>query len=339
VAGHRREITLVLVIAALAAVLAALAPGYFARENLGDLFLANMPVLVVAIGMTLVILTGNIDISAGSIFAICSVIAGVVAKSSGSVMLAGVAACFTGALLGGVNGSLVAYLRMPSIVVTLATMVALRDALRWWTQGAWVQDLPHGFQWFGIPQAAYPVVAGASVVLLQSITAWVMRNIAAGRAVYATGSNEDAARLAGFNTARIKLAVFVAAGAFTGLAALLNSVRFNQIPSNAGLGLELKVIAAVIVGGAAIRGGEGSFTGTLLGVVLLGALGPALTFLGVSAYWERALQGAIILAAVAIDALRERRAFHAATAAAGPSAGASTELRAGPSTKLSAGPA
>jgi len=339
VAGHRREITLVLVIAALAAVLAALAPGYFARENLGDLFLANMPVLVVAIGMTLVILTGNIDISAGSIFAICSVIAGVVAKSSGSVMLAGVAACFTGALLGGVNGSLVAYLRMPSIVVTLATMVALRDALRWWTQGAWVQDLPHGFQWFGIPQAAYPVVACASVVLLQSITAWVMRNIAAGRAVYATGSNEDAARLAGFNTARIKLAVFVAAGAFTGLAALLNSVRFNQIPSNAGLGLELKVIAAVIVGGAAIRGGEGSFTGTLLGVVLLGALGPALTFLGVSAYWERALQGAIILAAVAIDALRERRAFHAATAAAGPSAGASTELRAGPSTKLSAGPA
>ena len=248
-------------------------------------------------------------------------------------MLAGVAACFTGALLGGVNGSLVAYLRMPSIVVTLATMVALRDALRWWTQGAWVQDLPRGFQWFGLPQAAYPIVACASVVLLQSITAWVMRNIAAGRAVYATGSNEDAARLAGFNTARIKLAVFVAAGAFTGLAALLNSVRFNQIPSNAGLGLEMKVIAAVIVGGAAIRGGEGSFTGTLLGVVLLGALGPALTFLGVSAYWERALQGAIILAAVAIDALRERRSFH------GPSAGASTELRAGPSTKLSAGPA
>jgi rhamnose transport system permease protein len=316
--GRRREVTLVLVIAALAAVLAALAPGYFARENLGDLFLANMPVLVVAIGMTLVILTGNIDISAGSIFAICSVIAGIVAKSSGSVMLAGLAACFTGALLGGVNGSLVAYLRMPSIVVTLATMVALRDALRWWTQGAWVQDLPRGFQWFGLPQAAYPVVACVSVVLLQSITAWIMRNVAAGRAVYATGSNDDAARLAGFDTARIKFAVFVAAGAFTGVAALLNSVRFNQIPSNAGLGLEMKVIAAVIVGGAAIRGGEGSFTGTLLGVVLLGAIGPALTFLGVSAYWERALQGAIILAAVAIDALRERRSFHAATAAAVP---------------------
>jgi rhamnose transport system permease protein len=321
---RRREITLVLVIAALAIVLAAVAPGYFARENLSDLFLANMPVLIVALGTTLVILTGNIDISVGSAFAICSVVAGVVAKSTGSVTVAGAAACATGALLGALNGSLVAYLRMPSIVVTLATMVALRDALRWSTQGAWVQDLPAGFQWFGLPQTAYPIVACASVVALQSMTAWVMRNVAAARAVYATGSNEDGARLAGFDTARVKFAVFAAAGAFTGTAALLNSVRFNQIPSNAGIGLEMKVIAAAIVGGAAIRGGEGSFAGTLLGVVLLGAIGPALTFLGVSAYWERALQGAIILAAVAIDALRERRSYHA-----GPSAGASRELRAG----------
>src|SRR4029078_12548982 len=95
------------------------------------------------------------------------------------------------------------------------------------------------------------------------------------------------------------------------------SVRFNQIPSNAGLGLEMKVIAAAVVGGTAIRGGEGSLTGTLLRVVLLGAIGPALTFLGVSAYWERALQGAIILAAVAVDAVRERRGGHSAVADAG----------------------
>ena len=98
--------------------------------------------------------------------------------------------------------------------------------------------------------------------------------------------------------------VFALGGALTGLAALLNSVRFNQIPSNTGLGLELKVIAAVVVGGTAITGGRGSATGTLLGVLLLGAIGPALTFLGVSAYWERAIQGAIILTAVAVDAVR-----------------------------------
>jgi rhamnose transport system permease protein len=317
-AHRRREGSIAIVIACLAVLLAAVAPGYFARENLSDLFLGNMPVLIVAIGTTLVILTGNIDISVGSMFAICGVVAGVVAKASGSVAVAGLAACTAGAALGALNGSLVAYLRMPSIVVTLATMVALRDGLRWWTQGAWVQDLPAGFQWFGLQQATYPVVACGSVVLLQSTIGWVMQNLSAGRAVYATGSNEDAARLAGLNTAAVKCAVFTAAGALTGLAALLNSVRFNQIPTNAGLGLEMKVIAAAIVGGAAIRGGQGTLMGTLLGVILLGAIGPALTFLGVSAYWERALQGAIILAAVAIDALRERRAFHADAAAAGP---------------------
>ena len=133
------------------------------------------------------------------------------------------------------------------------------------------------------------------------------------RVVLRSGSNREAARLAGFDTAFVTFAVFVVAGALTGLAAVLNSVRFNQIPSNAGLGLELKVIAAVVVGGTAITGGRGTIGGTLLGVVLLGAVGPALTFLGVSAYWERAIQGAIILAAVAIDAIRDRPHAHTVT--------------------------
>ena len=314
---HRRELSLLIVIVALGVVLAAVTPGYFARENLSDLFLGNMPVLIVAIGTTLVILTGNIDISVGSVFAICGVVAGVAAKATGSVTVAALAAWVTGGALGAVNGSLVAYLRMPSIVVTLASMVALRDALRWATEGAWVQNLPPGFQWFGLPQSTYPFVACAIVVVLLGTIAWIMSNVAIGRAVYATGSNETAARLAGLDTAGVKFMVFIVAGALTGLAALLNSVRFNQIPSNAGIGLEMKVIAAAVVGGTGIRGGSGSLLGTLLGVVLLGAIGPALTFLGVSAYWERALQGAIILAAVAIDAVRERRAVHSAVAAAG----------------------
>src|SRR5204863_1993940 len=154
----------------------------------------------------------------------------------------------------------------------LGGMVALSDALGWSTQGAWVQNLPSGFQWFGLPRAGYPFVACAIVVVLLVTIAWIMANVAVGRAVYATGSNEMAARLAGLDTARIKFAVFIVAGALTGLAALLNSVRFNQIPSNAGIGLEMKVIAAAVVGGSAIRGGAGSLVGTLLGVVLLGAI-------------------------------------------------------------------
>ena len=147
---HRREVSVGAAIVALAALLAVAAPGYFSRENLSDLFLASLPVLIVALGATLVILTGEIDISVGSVFAICGVLAGVSAKAGVPMSGVLVVACAGGAALGALNGSLVAYLRLPSIVVTLATMVALRDALRWTTEGAWVQDLPAGFQWFGL---------------------------------------------------------------------------------------------------------------------------------------------------------------------------------------------
>ncbi len=304
----RREWSLAIAIVALAIVLAFAAPPYFSTENLRDLFLVNMPVLVVAIGATLVILTGEIDISVGSLFAVCGVVAGVAAKAGLPAAVAGLVACAFGAALGALNGALVAYGRIPSIVVTLAAMVALRDGLRWITQGAWVENLPSRFQWLGLSQASFPIAIGCGVATLLLATAWGMRNIAAGRAVYATGSNVEAARLAAIDTRRVKLWVFAIGGALTGLAALLNSVRFNQIPSNTGLGLEMKVIASVVIGGAAITGGRGTFTGTVLGVVLLGGTGPALTFLGVSAQWERAVQGAIILAAVTMDAVRARRA-------------------------------
>lgn len=312
-ANRRREASVALAIAALAMVLAVAAPGFFARDNLADLFLANLPVLIVALGMTLVILTGQIDISVGSVFAICGVAAGLLAKAGLPMPVVALTACLVGALLGTVNGTLVAHVRIPSIVVTLATMVALRDGLRWATDGAWVQDLPPNFQWLGLTQVTYPFVAFTIAAGLTLLLAWGLRHVAAGRAVYATGSNPEAARLAGLHTELVTFVVFAVAGGLTGLAALLNSVRFNQIPSNAGLGLELKVIAACVVGGTAITGGRGSVGGTVLGVVLLGIIGPALTFLGVSAYWERAIQGAIILAAVAFDALRDRPVAHAVT--------------------------
>jgi rhamnose transport system permease protein len=316
---RRREMSIAITMALLGVVLAGAAPDYFSVENLSDLFLANMPILVVAIGSTLVIIAGEIDISVGSIFAVASVTAGAVAKTvpNEGVWVATAAACATGAFIGAINGALVAYLRIPSIVVTLATMVVLRDGLRWITQGAWVENLPPGFQWLGFSQSWYPVLLLAILVTMSSAVAWGMRHLAAGRMVYATGSNVAAARLAGIDTAKIKFWVFALSGLLTGLAAVLNSVRFNQIPSNTGLGLEMKVIAAVVIGGVAITGGRGSLIGTLLGVLLLGAIGPALTFLGVSAYWERAIQGAIILTAVGIDATRSWRTRGSSSMAVG----------------------
>ena len=323
---RRREISIAVAIAALYAVLAIAAPGFFSRDNFTDLFLGNFPVLLAAMGITLVVLAGEIDISIGSVFAICGVFAGV--SAVGGVPLAAnvLLTCAAGAALGAVNGALVAYARLPSIVVTLATMVALREGLRWATEGAWVQNLPPSFQWLGLAQASYPAVALAVTVALQAALAWASRHVAALRSVYATGSDAEAARLAGIDTARVKWAVFVAAGAFTGLAAFMNAVRFNQIPSNAGIGLEMKVIAAVVVGGAAIGGGRGSFGGTLLGVILLASVGPALVFLGVTSYWERALHGAIVLAAIGIDALAARRGQGAGGWGAGLGKGAGANL-------------
>jgi rhamnose transport system permease protein len=304
---HRRELSVAAAIALAAVVLLFAAPGFFSAENLADLLLANLPVLLVAIGATLVILTGEIDISVGSVFAICGVAAGVAAHAGLSTAGILLVACALGAILGSINGALVAYVGLPSIVVTLATMVAWRDGLRWTTQGAWIQDLPSTFQWLGMSQRSYPIVVCLLVGFLHASATWALRYVALGRAVYATGSDVNAARLAGVDTKLVKLGVFTLAGAFTGLAALVNAVRFNQIPSNAGIGLEMKVIAAVVVGGAAIRGGRGTLTGTLLGVALLAIVGPALVFLGVSAYWERAIQGAIILSAVAADAWQGSR--------------------------------
>jgi len=299
---HPRETSLAVAILGIAAILAVAAPGFFSLANQRDLVMANVPVLIVAVGMTLVILTGEIDISVGSQFAIASVAAGIFAKWGLPMPLAGLSACLAGAILGAANGALVAGARIPSIVVTLAAMVALRDALRWTTQGAWVQDLPPGFQWLGTSQPNSQYITMAVALLLWASTAWAMRHLAAGRAVYATGSHADAARLSGIHPRAVVFAVFTATGALTGCAAFFNSVRFNQIPANAGIGLELQVIAAVIVGGVAVTGGRGSLAGTLLGVILLGIIGPALTFLGINAYWERAIQGAIILTTVSLDA-------------------------------------
>jgi rhamnose transport system permease protein len=300
---HAREWSVASAIAALALVLAVAAPGYFSRENLSDLLLANLPVLLIAIGMTLVIIAGQIDISVGSVFAVCAVASGVLSKLGMPVWTAAVAGCLVGTACGSLNGALVAYAGIPSIVVTLATMTALRDGLRWATDGAWVQDLPASFQWLGLTSGRFPFAATAVVATLTAALAWALRHLAAGRAVYATGSNPGAARLAGLDTSAITLVVFAVLGTLSGLAAVLNAVRFNQIPTNAGIGLEMKVIAAVVVGGTSVRGGTGSVLGTVLGVILLAAIGPALTFLGVNAYWERAIQGAVILIAIGAEGM------------------------------------
>lgn len=300
---YKREISALLAFGVLLAAVGAVAPAFFSVANVRDLAVQNAPVLLVAVGMTVVILVGEIDISVGSQFALVSVAAGLLAQSGVPVVLLLPCAVMLGAVLGAVNGALVGWLRLPSIIVTLALLVAWRDALRWTTGGAWVQDLPANFQWLGLGQTAGQWLIVLTALGLVVAFSWLLGNLGAGRAVYAVGSDAEAARLAGIVPQQIIFGVFVLMGALTGLAAVLNAVRFSSVPSNAGVGLELKAVAAVVVGGTAITGGRGRLVGTLIGVALLGTIGTALTFAGVNPFWEKAIQGAIILAALASDVM------------------------------------
>lgn len=307
---HTRELPPAVALIVVLLLVLVTAPSFFSPGNLRDMALNNAPVLVVALGMTLVILVGEIDISVGSQFAVCSVAAGLLSHAGVPIAFVAVLVLVVGAMMGAFNGFLIGTLGLPSIIVTLAMLVAWRDALRWATEGAWVQDLSPDFQWFGLsPAAAQTLIVGVAVALL-AVSAWALRHLQAGRRVYAVGSDDEAARLAGIDPRRVTFAVFTVTGALVALAAVLNAVRFAAVPSNAGTGLELQAVAAVVVGGTAITGGRGGVIGTLIGVMLLGTIGTAMTFVGISPFWGKAIQGLIILAALVADAALARLAKH-----------------------------
>jgi rhamnose transport system permease protein len=300
---YRRELSVAFAYVLLLGFLGFAAPRFFMAEPLRAFAVSNASVLVAAVGMTMVILCRQIDISIGSQFSICGIVAGLLAKNGVPTPVVGLATVSAGACMGAINGTFVAFLGLPSIVVTLATLVILRESLRYLREGEFVHNLPAGFQWFGASQSVGQwIVIAASLVVFMGF-AWSLSNLSAGRAIYATGSDPEAARLAGIRPRRVTFGVFVLMGALAGLAALLNAVRFADTDPNSGMGLELQVIAAVVVGGVAISGGRGTLIGSLIGVALLGSIGPALVFLDTKPQWEKAIQGLCILLAVASDSL------------------------------------
>jgi rhamnose transport system permease protein len=301
-----RELSVAGALAAVLIALAVFAPAFYQPQPLLSLVTREAPTLIVACGMALVIICRQIDISVGSQFSVCSVCAGLLAARGWPLGLVLLASIGVGALLGSINGVLVAGLRLPSIVVTLATMVTLRQGLNMVRQGEFV-NLPDCVQWFNLPQAHGQWTLVALAVALLIALGLGLRHIAAGRFVYAVGSDAEAARLAGIRPQLVTFGVFVFMGAVTGLAAMLNLVQSPQVQPLTGSGLELKVIAAVVVGGVAISGGRGNLWGAFAGLLLLACVSPALTHLRIEAYWEKAIQGAIILLAVVADGVRQRK--------------------------------
>jgi len=183
----QRAIAIGIFWALLLTVLAFKAPGFFELANIRDIAVTNAPALIVAIGMTLVILAGEIDVSVASQFAVASVIAGSLAKAGLPLFATAIITAIAGALLGMVNGALVTSLGVPSIVATLATMAFWREALRWYTQGAWVQGLPASFQWMGLSQGGGEFAILIAAAAIFAVFVWALKSIQAGRAVYAVG--------------------------------------------------------------------------------------------------------------------------------------------------------
>lgn len=301
-----REISVTAALGLVLLSMAIMAPGFYQAQPLLSLVTREAPTLVVMCGMALVIISRQIDISVGSQFSVCSICAGLLAARGWPLGLVVPASAAIGALLGGINGILVAGLRLPSIVVTLATMVMLRQGLNLVQQGAFV-NLPDPVQWFGLSQTAGQWTLIAAALLLLVGCGLAMRHLAAGRWVYAVGTDAEAARLAGIRPQLVTFLVFVLIGMLAGLAAVMNIVQSPQVQPMAGAGMELKVIAAVVVGGVAISGGRGNVWGAFAGLLLLACVSPALTHLHIEAYWEKAIQGAIILLAVVADGLRQRK--------------------------------
>ncbi|TAH36924.1 MAG: ABC transporter permease [Planctomycetota bacterium] len=299
----RREAALGVVLALLAGAVAIAAPEFYDAANLRNWLVDTLPLLVASVGMTFLMLAGQIDISVGAQFAVCGVLMGLLARAGLPPVLFIPVTLAAGGAIGALNGLLVARLRVPAIIATLAGMAVLRGTLRWLSGGAWVADLPPSFPWFGLSQDAGQAVFMAAAALLFLLALLFLRWTSWGRAVLATGGDAEAARLAGIRPEGVVFGVFVAMGAFVAAAALLSFPRYPAVEIEAGIGFELKVIACVIVGGVSIQGGRGSLVGTLLGVALLSVIGTMLVFLRVDAAWERAIQGGIILAAVTLDSL------------------------------------
>ncbi len=282
-------------------------PRFLATRNLADIVLGNAYVAVAAIGMSMVIVSGNIDISVGSLIGVLATISGSLAVAGVPIILVWLTPLVVGILVMMLQGAVIAYLRIPAIVVTLGMLSILKGGLISVTGGRWITDLPQSFhladiELFGI--LPMPVLIMVAATILAAL--W-MRYSASGRAIYATGGNAEAARLCGVSPQRTVVMVFALHGLFAGIAALLFATQLKVIQSTVPPNLELTVITAAVVGGVSILGGIGTVVGSTLAAVLIAEIASALVFINVSPYWIHAVQGALILVTVVADILRRRR--------------------------------
>ena len=309
--AYGNEVTL-LVILALAWIALGLAyPTFRELGNVQNVLSSIAMVAIVGVGMTMVILTGGIDVSVGSALSVCAVVVAKHVLSGGSVITALALGMVIGAAVGAVNGALVAYGRIAPIITTFATLNLFRFVSLEIFQNQQVNGIPPTMSWFGptgrtlgIPNAFLVAVA------LTAVAWWYLKSYSTGRHLFAIGSNRDTALFAGVRVPRREFTVYVITGLLVGLASAVAVGSGGVVQPNIGTGFELQVIAAVVIGGTSILGGRGSALCTLLGALLVGTLRSALVTMGAPGLLTDFFLGVFILAAVAVDLVRQKRRSH-----------------------------
>ena len=281
-------------------------PLFLAERNLETIFLGNAYVAVAAIGMSMVIISGNIDVSVGSLIGVLAVVSGSIAVAGWPIWLSWLVPVLLGMAATAAMGFLVAFLNIPSIVVTLGMLSILKGGLIMATGGAWIGNLPQGYALAQMEPLGIAMPIWFMLVLTAGAAFW-MRYSGLGRSIYAVGGNAEAARLAGISRRRVVVQTFILHGFFVGIASVLFATQLSVIQSTVPPSLELTIITASVVGGVSILGGIGSVVGSTLAAILLAAIASSLIFLNVSPYWIRAVQGVLILVTVLADLWRRRR--------------------------------
>jgi ribose transport system permease protein len=302
-----RELTLLLIILVIVAAMAELSPFFFTTANFRAVSIGLVPTAIIAVGMTLLLISGGFDLSVGAVLALCSTLTAYFLAEGAPIILAVGLGLIGGLAAGVLNGFIVTRFQVNPLVATLGTMSVARGIALVMTEGFSISSLPSSFSRVGqssFLQIPTMVWIALVIVLLGDLA---LRHSVFLRQVYFIGGNEKAARLSGLAVDRVRIVAYALTGLLSAVAGILLSSRLMSGMPTAGNALELQVLAACVIGGASLRGGEGTVFGAFLGVIFVALVNNAMTMLSVSIYWQMIVTGAVLVAAVALDMLVRRR--------------------------------
>ena len=296
-----RELSAFFAIVALFAVLVALNPAYFSLQTLAMIFASSQILCLLALGATLVMLTRNIDVSVGSTVGLSAIAVGVALNNGYGLATAIAFALAIGALAGAFNGLLVVGLRIPAIVATLGTLGLYRGVMLLWTGGKWIEGLPDSLKSLSEPAFIGVSPLGWLVLALLLAGGWLLSRTASGRDFYAVGDNLAAARQLGVAVNRTRMLAFTLNGMLAACAGIVFAAQIGFVPNQTGSGLEMKAIAACVLGGISLLGGTGTLLGAFLGAFFLTQIDTVLVLFRLPAWWNDFIAGLVLLGVLVLD--------------------------------------